>query len=109
MGATAEPGDTSRQNLESASPEPAIAERTQRILEFEHQWWKHAGAKEEAIRAQFGLSAARYYQLLNAALDDPGSLVFDPMLVKRLQRMRDARTQARSARRVGDQSATDHP
>lgn len=104
MGATPEPDDTSRQNSE-----PANAERLQRILEFERQWWKHAGAKEEAIRAQFGLSAARYYQLLNAALDDPGSLVLDPMLVKRLQRMRDARTQARSARRVGDQSASDHP
>ncbi|HEY8913375.1 DUF3263 domain-containing protein [Lacisediminihabitans sp.] len=107
MGATPEPDETSRQ-----SPESAIPERLQRILEFERQWWKHAGAKEEAIRAQFGLSAARYYQLLNAALDDPRSLVFDPMLVKRLQRMRDARTQARSARSVGSAQsapATDHP
>jgi hypothetical protein len=104
VGATPEPDETSRQ-----TPPSSIPERLRRILEFEGQWWKHAGAKEEAIRAQFGLSAARYYQLLNAALDDPGSLAFDPMLVKRLQRMRDARTQARSARRVGDQSATDHP
>jgi hypothetical protein len=96
VGATSEPDEPSRQRAE-----PAISERQQLILEFESRWWKHAGAKEEAIRAQFGLSAARYYQLLNAALDAPGALSFDPMLVKRLQRIRDARTEARSARSLG--------
>lgn len=85
---------------------PPLAEREQLILNFERQWWKHAGAKEEAIRAEFGLSAARYYQLLNAALDMPGALVFDPMLVKRLQRLRDARTAARSARVLGTPDPT---
>lgn len=76
----------------------SLSERGRSILVFERQWWRHAGAKEEAIRAQFGLSAARYYQMLNAVLDDPQALAFDPMLVKRLHRMRDARTEARSAR-----------
>ncbi len=75
-----------------------LSSRDERVLVFERQWWKHAGAKEEAIRAEFGLSAARYYQLLNAVLDRPEALVFDPMLVKRLHRIRDARTEARSAR-----------
>ncbi len=65
---------------------------------FERQWWKHAGAKEEAIRSEFGLSAARYYQMLNTVLDEPQALAFDPMLVKRLHRMRDARTEARASR-----------
>jgi hypothetical protein len=81
---------------ESASAE--LTERDARILAFERQWWRHAGAKEEAIRADFGLSAARYYQVLNALLDSPAAIVHDPMLVKRLRRMRDARTEARSAR-----------
>ncbi|CAN5125714.1 hypothetical protein BH09ACT3_BH09ACT3_05300 [soil metagenome] len=80
----------------------ALSDFDQRVLAFERQWWKHAGAKEDAIRAEFGLSTARYYQVLNAVLDLPAALVFDPMLVKRLQRIRDARTGARSARTFGD-------
>ena len=78
-----------------------LAERDQRILEFERQWWKFAGAKEQAIREQFDMSATRYYQVLNALIDQPEALNFDPMLVKRLQRMRAARQRARSARRLG--------
>jgi hypothetical protein len=75
-----------------------LSERDIQILNFEREWWHHAGAKEAAIRSQFSLSAARYYQLLNAVIDLPGALRHDAMLVKRLQRARDARTQARSAR-----------
>lgn len=78
-----------------------LAERDQRILEFERQWWKFAGAKEQAIREQFDMSATRYYQVLNSLIDLPEALNFDPMLVKRLQRMRAARQRARSARRLG--------
>ena len=81
--------------------ESPLPQREQRILVFERQWWAHAGAKEAAIRAEFDLSAARYYQVLNAALDLPEALAFDPLLVRRLQRMRDSRTDARSARVLG--------
>ena len=78
-----------------------LSDRERRILEFERQWWKFAGAKEQAIRETFDLSATRYYQLLNALIDRPQALAYDPMLVKRLQRMRAARQRARSARRLG--------
>jgi hypothetical protein len=80
------------------SDETELSERDIRILDFEREWWHHAGAKEAAIRSQFSLSAARYYQLLNAVIDLPGALRHDAMLVKRLLRARDARTSARSAR-----------
>ena len=83
-----------------------LTERDIRILDFEREWWHHAGAKEAAIRSQFSISAARYYQLLNAVIDLPGALRHDAMLVKRLLRARDARTQARSARAF-TRSATD--
>lgn len=76
----------------------ALPERDQRVLDFERQWWRHAGAKEQAIREEFGLSAARYYQVLGTVIDSPAALVYDPMLVKRLQRMRDARVAARASR-----------
>lgn len=78
-----------------------LSERDQRMLALERQWWKYAGAKEHAIREQFAMSATRYYQLLNALLDRPEALAYDPMLVKRLRRIRSARARARSARRLG--------
>jgi hypothetical protein len=78
----------------------SLSERDQRLLEFERQWWRYAGAKEQAIRDLFDMSATRYYQVLNGLLDDPAALAYDPMLVKRLRRMRAARQQARSARRL---------
>jgi hypothetical protein len=95
---------TTKDEVMSAAPEQrnprgsTLSERDQRILEFERQWWRHAGAKEEAIAREFDLSSARYYQLLNAVIDSPGAVRADPMLVKRLQRARDARTQARATR-----------
>ena len=79
----------------------ALSERDQAILAFERQWWKFAGMKEQAIREQFEMSATRYYQVLNALIDRPEAIVFDPMLVKRLRRLRSARQRARSARRLG--------
>jgi len=80
---------------------PALTEREQEILAFERQWWKYAGAKEQAIRELFDMSAARYYQVLNALLDRPEAVAHDPMLVKRLRRLRASRQRARSARRLG--------
>ncbi len=79
-------------------PGHGLSARDARILDFERQWWRHAGAKEEAIRSEFELSTARYYQLLNAIIDLPDALRYDPILVGRLQRARDARTIARVAR-----------
>lgn len=74
---------------------PPLTKREQDVLAFERQWWKHAGAKETAIRDQFGLSATRYYQLLRALLDRPEALQHDPQLVNRLRRLRDEREQRR--------------
>lgn len=78
-----------------------LSERDQQVLAFERQWWKYAGAKEQAIRELFDLSATRYYQVLNALIDSPAALEHDPMLVKRLRRMRASRQRARTARRHG--------
>ncbi|HEY8588682.1 MAG TPA: DUF3263 domain-containing protein [Naasia sp.] len=83
----------------SEAPRAELSERDVAILAFERTWWRHAGAKEEAIREEFGISAARYYQLLGVLMDSPAALIHDPMLVKRLQRLRDARVARRQARR----------
>jgi Protein of unknown function (DUF3263) len=78
-----------------------LSDRDQAILAFERQWWRYAGAKEQAIRDLFDMSGTRYYQVLNALIDRPEALRHDPMLVKRLRRMRAARQRARAARRLG--------
>src|SRR5665648_1228301 len=58
-----------------------LSDRDQQILAFERQWWKYAGAKEQAIRELFAMSATRYYQVLNALIDSPAALAHDPMPV----------------------------
>ncbi|CAM3353764.1 DUF3263 domain-containing protein [Nocardioides dubius] len=78
-----------------------VSERDADILEFERQWWKYAGAKEQAIRERFDMSSTRYYQVLNALIDKPEALAADPLLVRRLRRLRAARQRQRSARRLG--------
>jgi hypothetical protein len=79
----------------------SLTERDLAVLAFERQWWKYAGAKETAIKDLFDMSATRYYQVLNALIDRPEALVADPMLVKRLRRLRSSRQRTRSARRLG--------
>jgi hypothetical protein len=73
-----------------------LDERSEQILVFERQWWKHVGAKEQAIRETFEISSTRYYQLLNRLLDDPRALEFDPGLVNRLRRLRISRARSRA-------------
>ena len=80
-----------------------LTRREREILAFERQWWKYAGAKEQAVKDLFDMSATRYYQVLNALIDRDEALAHDPMLVKRLRRLRAARQRARSARRLGVQ------
>jgi hypothetical protein len=80
-----------------------LSERDREIIAFERQWWKYAGAKEQAIKELFDMSATRYYQVLNALIDSEAALEADPMLIKRLRRLRASRQRARSARRLGIQ------
>ena len=83
-------------------PQPTeLSELERAILEFERQWWRYSGAKEQAIRDEFGLSATKYYQTLTVLLNKRAAMEFDPLLVKRLRRVRSSRQRARTARRLG--------
>lgn len=85
-------------DLEDAAAAAArLSDQERRILHFERSWWRFGGAKEEAIREQFDMSATRYYQLLNQLIDTHAALVADPVLVRRLRRLRQHRQEARSA------------
>lgn len=86
----------------SAAGGAASEERLGAVLEFERQWWGAAGGRKESrIRAEFGWSAARYYQVLNALLDTDAALRYDPVLVGRLREVRAQRAEVRRTRRPG--------
>jgi Protein of unknown function (DUF3263) len=78
-----------------------LSAQDKRILDFERSWWKHAGVKEQAIKEHFEVSATRYYQILNELLEKPAALSYDPILVKRLKRLRVYRQRQRVARLLG--------
>ncbi|WGL50624.1 DUF3263 domain-containing protein [Nocardioides sp. BP30] len=78
-----------------------LPERDLEMLAFERLWWKYSGAKEAAVREKFDMSSTRYYQILNELIDRPEALAVDPLLVRRLRRLRAARKRQRSARRLG--------
>ncbi len=81
-------------------PADGLSHREREMLAFERQWWKYAGAKEQAVRELFDMSATRYYQALNHLIDRPEALAADPMLIKRLRRLRVSRQRARAAQRL---------
>jgi hypothetical protein len=96
--------DTAPVSGDSAAEEPSrqpLSERDLELLAFERHWWRYAGAKEQAVKETFGFSATRYYQLLGELIDRPEALEHDPMLVKRLRRLRSTRRRERAARRFG--------
>ena len=94
-------GDGPEKNGPESEGDGGLADRDLEILSFERQWWKYAGAKEQAIRELFDMSSTRYYQVLGRLIDRPEALEHDPMLVKRLRRQRSQRQRQRAARRLG--------
>ena len=65
-----------------------------RLLDFEREWWRHAGSKESVVKENFGISLSEYYERLNHLIDSDEALAAQPLLVKRLRRLR--------AQRVGE-------
>lgn len=70
------------------------------VLEFERVWYSYGGAKDHAIRERFGMSATAYFQILNSLLDDRAAYAADPILIKRLRRIRDRRQRDRAQSRI---------
>ncbi|MFD3509172.1 DUF3263 domain-containing protein [Nocardia sp. NPDC058666] len=96
-------GSTAGEQDSAVADGTGLSRRDLDILDFERKWWKYAGAKEDAIRELFSMSATRYYQVLNAIVDSDAALAADPMLVKRLRRLRASRQKSRAARKLGFQ------
>ncbi|EST39531.1 hypothetical protein N566_01440 [Streptomycetaceae bacterium MP113-05] len=92
---TAEAADVEYAADAAGTPEGAaggtLSERDRALLAVERQGWPGPGEKERAVRERLDMSPTRYYQLLNALLDDPRALAHDPVTVNRLRRRREAR------------------
>ncbi|HCS61416.1 MAG TPA: DUF3263 domain-containing protein [Microbacterium sp.] len=78
-----------------------LTDRDRAILALEAAWPRHGGTKEEVIRSTLGMSPARYYQLLGRLIDTEQALEHDPLLVRRLRRLRERRTDQRASRMRG--------
>lgn len=92
---------TANVSTTSATQVGSLDARERKILEFERESWRLQVAKERAIREEFGISATRYHQLLRGLVDRPEALAYDPMLVRRLRRLREIRRRRRTAQRLG--------
>lgn len=86
-----------------SSDTPSLSDRERAVLGFEREWWKHAGTKDSAVRAAFGISTDEYYKILNRVIDHPGAPASDALLVRRLRRQRALRQRRRSAARRGSE------
>lgn len=86
---------------DATAPIPDLGRADRELLDFERSWWRHGGSKERAVRARFGISPTRYLQLLLRTIDLPQALAYDPVLVRRLRRLREARRHARFAAPLG--------
>jgi hypothetical protein len=72
-----------------------LTDRDRAILDFERTWWSEPGPKAAGIHARFGLSPARYYQVLGALLGSADAEAYDPLVVRRLRKLRANRRRAR--------------
>jgi len=73
----------------------ALSKRDKEILDFERNWWTEARPKEIAMTERFNLLTTEYYEILNRLIDSEDAVVYDPLVVRRLRRLRDRRRQAR--------------
>jgi len=73
----------------------ALTDQERAILDFERSWWTVDGVKEALIQERLGITASRYYRHLNELLDRSDALEHDPLVVRRLRRLRERRRRAR--------------
>jgi len=73
-----------------------LTERDKAVLDLERSWWTSDGEKNVQVEA-IGLSPSAYYQLLNELIDRPEAEEYDPLVVRRLRRLRERRRRQRLA------------
>ena len=85
------------------APPQKLSERDRAILDFEQSWWEASTPRDQAVREQFQLTESEYAEILNGLIASEVALLAEPLLVRRLRRLRDRRRQEHIARRTADQ------
>ena len=85
------------------APHQQLSQRDRAILDFEQSWWKSATPRDQAVREQFQLTESEYAEVLNQLVASEAALLAEPLLIRRLRRLRDRRRQQHIARRTADQ------
>lgn len=67
---------------------PMLSERHAAMLDFERSWWDEDEPRDRVIRERFQCSPDEYHAELTGVLDDPAALDHDPLVVRRLRRLR---------------------
>ena len=73
-----------------------LTDQERAILAFEANWWTHHGEKDALVLEHFGLPPDRYAAVLADLVDRPDALNHDPLVVRRLRRLRERNRRARS-------------
>jgi hypothetical protein len=85
------------------APHQQLSQRDRAILDFEQSWWESATPRDQAVREQFQLTESEYADVLNQLIASETALLAEPLLIRRLRRLRDRRRQEHIARRTADQ------
>ncbi|MDE0874274.1 MAG: DUF3263 domain-containing protein [Acidimicrobiales bacterium] len=85
------------------APHQELSQRDRAILDFEQSWWESATPRDQAVREQFQLTESEYAEVLNQLVASEAALLAEPLLIRRLRRLRDRRRQQHIARRTADQ------
>jgi hypothetical protein len=80
-----------------------LTEREKDILDFEQSWWSLSIPREQAVRDRFQLTETEYVEVLEMLIATEAALEAEPLLVRRLRRMKDRRRQEHVARRTAAQ------
>ncbi|MGY9072061.1 MAG: DUF3263 domain-containing protein [Acidimicrobiales bacterium] len=79
-----------------------LTELERALLAFETSWWSGSTPKDEAVRTEFQMTAEEYGIMIDQLIDREAAMEFDPLVVRRLRRLRDRRRREHGARRSAD-------
>ena len=72
-----------------------LSERHAAMLDFERSWWSNDEPRDQIVRARFQCSPEEYDAEITIVLENPDAVEHDPLVVRRLKRLR---LRARKAR-----------
>ena len=78
----------------------ALTDRDRIVLDIASTMPRNDDALRVAVRDRLDLTVTRYYQMLNALLDNPDAYSANPLLVRRLRSQRDRRRRTRRVSRT---------